>query len=131
LFAQQGHSRSTLDSPPETQLSRMIKRDSDKGLTPEDANHRLSSQLALEKKLPYADVVLDNADGASETLEEQVNRVVQRWTKERNQGLGKLRTLVQWLAPPIGIAMAVWSVWSRIGRVAKRKKQVEKEARSE
>jgi len=107
----------------------MLKRDSDKGLTLEDANHRLSSQLALEKKLPYADIVLDNADGASETLQEQVDKVVHRWSKERNQGMGKLRTMVQWLLPPIGVLMAFWSVWSRTGRVAKRKKETEADAR--
>jgi dephospho-CoA kinase len=118
-------------SPAETQLSRMIKRDSDKGLTPEDANHRLNSQLALEKKLPYADIVLDNADGASETLEEQINRVVKKWHQERSQGLGRVTTLLQWLVPPFGILMAAWSIGSRIARVNRRKKQDQAETRSE
>ncbi|UZJ51856.1 hypothetical protein CBS101457_001176 [Exobasidium rhododendri] len=117
--------------PPETQLSRMIKRDGDKGLTEEDANHRLSSQLSLEKKLPYADIVLDNADGVSETLEEQVKGVVERWKRERSQGLGRLRTLVQWLVPPVGVLMAAWSVYSRTSRVARRKAEAEAKQRTE
>jgi hypothetical protein len=113
------------------QLSRMLKRDSDKGLTEEDANHRLSSQLALEKKLPYADIVLDNADDASETLEEQIKRVVERWNRERNQGWGRLRTLAQWLLPPVGVLMAAWSVWSRSRRVAKKRQEAERKQRAD
>lgn len=101
----------------------MLKRDSDKGLTEEDANHRLSSQLPLEKKLPYADVVLDNADGAKEALEEQVKTVVQRWTKQHSRGLGRIRSILQFLIPPLGIAMAAWAIWSRTSRVARRKKE--------
>jgi hypothetical protein len=118
------------NSPPETQLSRMIKRDSDKGLTEEDANHRLSSQLALEKKLPYADTILDNADDASETLEKQVNRVVQQWKGKHTQGWGRVRNMLQWLVPPLGIFMAAMAVWSRTSRVSQRKKKADDKARS-
>lgn len=118
-------------SPPETQLTRMIKRDSDKGLTPEDAHHRLSSQMDLEKKLPYADTVLDNADNASETLEQQISRLVQRWKQERMQGLGRFKTLLQWLVPPVGVLMAALAVWSRTRRVAQRKRETEAKARRE
>jgi hypothetical protein len=109
----------------------MIKRDSDKGLTEEDANHRLSSQLALEKKLPYADIVLDNADDASETLEKQVDRLVQEWKRKHITGFGRLRNIIQWLIPPVGIVMAAWAVLSRISRVARNKKEANAKARSE
>lgn len=121
----------TLNSPPETQLSRMIKRDSDKGLTEEDANHRLSSQLALEKKLPYADTVLDNADDASQTLEKQVNQVVMEWKRKHAQGWGRVRTTLQWLIPPLGIVMAAVAIWSRTSRVYRRKKEADDKARSD
>lgn len=109
----------------------MIKRDSDKGLTEQDANHRLLSQLALEKKLPYADIILDNADDAKESLEQQISKVVQKWKKSHEQGWGRLRTLVQWIIPPVGILMAVKSVWSRTARVAQNKKDFESKARDE
>lgn len=120
-----------LDSPPETQLSRMIKRDSDKGLTPEDANHRLSSQLPLEKKLPYADIVLDNADDATEILETQIDRVVQEWKRNHVTGWGKVRNIIQWLLPPVGIFMALWAVSSRTRRVSHNKREANAKARSE
>lgn len=109
----------------------MIKRDSDKGLTEEDANHRLSSQLALKKKLPYADIILDNADDAKKTLEEQIGKVVERWKKSQEQGWGRFKTLIQWIVPPVGLLMAVWAVWSRTNRVARNIKDFESKARQE
>lgn len=108
----------------------MIKRDSDKGLTAEDAQNRLSSQFPIEKKLPYADTVLDNSDGAAQPLEQQVSQIVKRWTRQHKQGSGRLRTWLQWLVPPVGLVMAAWAVWSRSRRVSKKLKEQEKERRT-
>lgn len=117
--------------PAEQQLERMIKRDSDKGLTREDAENRLNSQLALEKKIPYADVVLDNADNAKSSLEVQVKEVVKRWETQHNRGLGKVRTLLQWLIPPVGLVMALYATWARTSRVSKRLREEKKKERSQ
>lgn len=116
----------------------MLRRDADKGLTEEDASHRLASQLPLKDKIPYADVVLDNAAdspdaaaAAGASIQKQVDDVVHRWQRTHEHGLGRLRTLVQWLIPPVGIATALWAVLARTQRVAKRKRASEQEARAQ
>ncbi|MCO5613880.1 hypothetical protein L7F22_068158 [Adiantum nelumboides] len=115
----------------EEQLERMLKRDGDKGLTKEDAENRLSSQLALEKKIPYADIVLDNATNAKSSLEEQVKQVVKRWEVQHNRGLGKVKTVLQWLVPPVGLIMALYATWARSSRVSKRLREEKKKDRSQ
>lgn len=107
----------------------MLKRDGPNGLTAEDAQHRLSSQLPLQEKIPYADVVLDNADNASPSMEEQIQTVVRRWQRQHTQGLGRLRTLVQLFVPPVGILMALWAIYSRTQRVSQQKKERQQEGR--
>ncbi len=54
---------------PETASQRLIERN---GLTAEQADSRLRSQLTNEERRPYADVVIEN-DGALEELNRAVN----------------------------------------------------------
>ena len=117
--------------PAEQQLERMLKRDGEKGLTREDAENRLSSQMDLEKKIPYADIVLDNADNAKSNLEEQVKQVVKRWDSQHNRGFGKVRTLMQWLIPPVGLVMALYATWARSCRVSRQLREEKKKERSQ
>lgn len=116
---------------PEQQLERMIKRDHDKGLSRQDAENRLNSQLALDKKIPYADVILDNSDDAKVSLEEQVKKLVKRWDMQHKHGLGKIRTILQWLIPPIGLIMALNATLLRSIRVSRRLREEKKKVMSQ
>lgn len=58
----------------EQQLQRLQQRDH---LTPEQANARVSSQMAVEKKIACADVVLDNS-GDVQHLLQQVDQAMHR-----------------------------------------------------
>ncbi|CBQ69315.1 conserved hypothetical protein [Sporisorium reilianum SRZ2] len=126
----------------EDQLTRMLKRDAAKGLTAEDAQQRLKAQLPLDAKLPYADAVLDNSThlGASDegnapewtrsldretslALRVQVDRLVARWLDAYGGVGGRLRWLVQWLLPPVGLAMGAWRAWCRTAAVRARLRQ--------
>ncbi|KDN47323.1 CoaE-domain-containing protein [Tilletiaria anomala UBC 951] len=102
----------------EDQLKRMLLRDTDKGLTEEDARSRLAAQWDLNKKKNYADVVLDNSkplrphEAASnpgtkdeDSLEEQVQRLVARWRRQTASVTGVAKWLVAWLVPPVGLLM--------------------------
>ncbi|CAO1620360.1 unnamed protein product [Parajaminaea phylloscopi] len=124
---------------PEDQLSRMLSRDSSKGLTQSDAESRLESQLALNKKLPYADIVLDNSSaltqgssaskrtdaGASEALEAQVSDMVRSWRSAYSGLFGTLYWLAQWLCPPFALLTASVCIISRRAAVSKRLSQAE------
>ncbi|SJX64954.1 related to CAB5-probable dephospho-CoA kinase [Sporisorium reilianum f. sp. reilianum] len=126
----------------EDQLTRMLKRDAHKGLTAADAEQRLKAQLPLDAKLPYADAVLDNSThlGTSDegnapewtrgldretslALRVQVDRLVARWLDAYGGVGGRLRWLVQWLLPPVGLAMGAWSAWCRTAAVRARLRQ--------
>ncbi|EST09265.1 Dephospho-CoA kinase [Kalmanozyma brasiliensis GHG001] len=120
----------------EDQLKRMLKRDGERiGLTPEDAEQRLNAQLPLDDKLVYADAVLDNSSNLAERVEEeergapewtrrleretsvalrmQVDRLVGRWVDRYGGVRGRVRWLMQWLVPPVGLIMGVWRAMAR------------------
>ncbi len=50
--------------PPEVQVDRLMKRD---GITEEEANHRIQSQLPIDEKVGYADFVIHNDKSLEET----------------------------------------------------------------
>lgn len=114
----------------EDQLIRMLKRDSDKGLTEEDAKQRLAAQWDLDKKRPYADVILDNskplrAAGPSEqqddeSLESQVARLVASWNRHYSGLFGAFWWLSEWLVPPFGIVMGILVGLRRQNQVKRR-----------
>lgn len=58
----------------QTQIQRLIARDS---LTPQQAEMRIASQLSLEEKKQYADVVIDNS-GSPESTRCQVKKLWER-----------------------------------------------------
>ena len=51
---------------PEVQIERLIERS---GCSREEAVKRLSSQMPIDDKIPYADIVIDNEDSPDETRE--------------------------------------------------------------
>ena len=59
---------------PDTARGRLIERN---GLTPEQAESRLRAQLTNEKRLPYADVVIEN-NGSLDELRQAVDEA---WSK--------------------------------------------------
>jgi dephospho-CoA kinase len=52
---------------PELQLERLMARD---GLSREDALRRMSSQMPIEEKLPFADFLVDTSGSIEETLKQ-------------------------------------------------------------
>lgn len=57
---------------PEVQRQRLMKRNR---LSPEEANLRISSQMSLEEKVPYASLIIDN-NGSLDDLKEQVKSAI-------------------------------------------------------
>ncbi len=117
----------------------MLKRDGEKGLTEQDAEQRLKAQLPLDEKLVYADAVLDNSSDLAEraqgqepewtkglerqtslALKLQVDRLVGRWVDRYSGVGGRVRWLLQWLVPPVGVAMGAWRAWVRTRAVKAR-----------
>jgi len=93
------------------QLQRLMQRD---GSTREEATSRLSSQLPISQKVPYADIVIDNS-GSKQELEGRVNNLIQTlgdkagWTWR-----------LSWLFPPVALLSAFWTImWKRIRRLKK------------
>lgn len=76
--------------------------------TREDASARLNSQLPIATKVEYADLVIDNSGSRAE-LEDQVVEFIRKMNKE----VGNVRWLLSWLVPPIGIALAGWTLVKR------------------
>ena len=62
-------------APEELQLERLVARD---GLTLEEAQRRVASQLSIEEKRKYADVVIENG-GDWESTEARVRALYQGW----------------------------------------------------
>lgn len=102
----------------ELQLQRLQHRN---GLTRNAAKSRLSSQMTLKSKLPFADHVIDNS-GQLIDLEKEVERLVWKFEKSIN----RLIWLVNWLLPPIGIIKGLftigWRVWIKPISKSRRKK---------
>jgi len=95
-------------SSAEIQLQRLMHRD---GSTREAARSRLQAQLPIAEKLGYADIVLDNS-GTQAELEVQVDELVRRLYLEAGWSWR-----VKWLAPPIGLLSALWTlIWRRVKR---------------
>ena len=63
-------------APPEVQLERLIKRGMDK----EDALKRIKSQMPIEEKIKYADIVIDNT-GSLQDLRKKVEEVYEKLKK--------------------------------------------------
>ncbi|RMA96030.1 dephospho-CoA kinase [Hydrogenothermus marinus] len=64
-------------SPKEIQLERLIK----KGFSKEEALARINSQMPIEEKLKYADIVIENT-GSIEELKEKIKKVFEDLKKE-------------------------------------------------
>lgn len=111
-------SESDLDSNPETQLERLLKRpdpnssSSTPTLTPDQARSRIAAQLPLDQKLQRADVILDNSGDLS-ALEPQVARLVERWVSKDEQLWTRIwRKAGRWF-PPLAMMSAVWTLVAR------------------
>ncbi|KAF9462708.1 dephospho-CoA kinase, partial [Collybia nuda] len=89
--------------PPEIQLKRLMSRDKS---TQEEATSRLNSQMPIDEKLIYADIVLDNS-GSPEALKAQVDALVKRLDDEVGYWW-----LVGWVVPFLamftGIGLLLW-----------------------
>lgn len=120
----------------------MLSRDGPQGLTEEDARSRLASQWPLSKKLPYADIVLDNSSAisgsesssgrtghASEALEAQVTDMVRGWQRSYSGLVGTLWWLAQWLCPPFTALTAGLAILERRASVARRLREAEESDR--
>lgn len=93
------------------QLQRLLDRQSNPPLTPAQASSRISSQLPLSAKLPYATAVLDNS-GSPKDLAGQVDRLVAKWRKQQGGSSGWWWK-VCWLIPPVGLAAGLLCLVSR------------------
>ncbi|MFB3925769.1 MAG: dephospho-CoA kinase [Syntrophales bacterium] len=60
--------------PPEEQIRRLMERN---GYSRDEAGKRLDSQMPIDRKVPFADFVIDNS-GSLERTREQTDRI---WTK--------------------------------------------------
>ena len=67
--------------PPELQLRRCMERD---GVSEEEARQRLSRQMPLEEKRPYADFIIDTS-GSKDDTTNQVRKVHQQLLVEAAQ----------------------------------------------
>jgi len=93
------------------QLQRLLDRQSNPPLTPAQASSRISSQLPLSAKLPYATAVLDNS-GSPKDLAGQVDRLVAKWRNQQGGNSGWWWK-VCWLVPPVGLAAGLLCLVSR------------------
>jgi len=100
----------------EIQLQRLMKRD---GFSREDASARLNSQLPISEKLEYADHIIENSGSIAE-LEQEVVVFLKKLDKE----VGGWRWLVSWLIPPVGLALAAYSLlWKTLKRLDRKHKR--------
>ena len=93
-------------SSAEIQLQRLMKRDgSDKAA----ATSRINSQMPINEKLQYADIVVDNS-GSPQDLEIQIDSLVRRLYKEAGWSWR-----LSWLFPPFALLSAFWILlWKRV-----------------
>ncbi len=64
-------------APEELQLERLVK----KGMTKEEALRRIKSQMPIEEKVKYADIVIENT-GSIEELKEKVEDIYKKLKEE-------------------------------------------------
>lgn len=83
-----------------------MKRDSS---TQTEAQSRLSAQLPISQKVPYADTVIDNS-GTTADLETHVRSFVERLRNEQGRGIWWRAC---WWIPPLGVWAAGWCLLLR------------------
>lgn len=103
------------------QLERMLQRDSEKGITLEDAKTRLGAQKPLLEKLAFADVVINNESEGSDgsTVNEQIDRLVSEWCRRDKSVLSTIVWLICWLCPPVGLMYGAAVIHYRAQRARK------------
>lgn len=79
--------------------------------TREDASSRLNSQFPIAKKVEYADLVIDNSGSRAE-----LNTQVEAFIHKINNSISKPRWLLSWFIPPVGVALALWSILFSVSR---------------
>lgn len=92
------------------QLERLLQRDSH--LSKTDAEQRIASQMPVETKGLLADYTIDN-NGTLEQLHDNVRQVV------REVSPNTLLSTAEWLLPPLGFLMALYTYYTRPVRKAK------------
>ena len=86
----------------------------------DDARARVLSQLPVKDTLEYADIVLDNS-GTPAELEVQVDEFARRLYLE-----GGWSWRLKWLIPPVGVLSAIWTLfWRRVKLARKMKRRAE------
>ncbi|KAF3197334.1 hypothetical protein TWF106_005482 [Orbilia oligospora] len=106
---------------PEIQLERLLKRDA--FLTRDDGEKRIASQMPLEKKIGFADVVIWNND-SEEELREEIGLFVERY-KRRRPWIWTL--IMQTFWPATGVVIA----WRLLGNFLKRRRLDAKAAKQQ
>ncbi|TRM61249.1 dephospho-CoA kinase-domain-containing protein [Schizophyllum amplum] len=104
--------------PSEIQLARLMQRDQS---TREAAQARINSQMSMDKKVAYADVVLDNSS-TPEALRAQVDHLMQRWHRQT-----RFTWWLEWLVPPMGVLVAAVILAYRNWKAAVRSRAVAKD----
>ena len=99
----------------------MLQRDSEKGITLEDAKTRLGAQKPLLEKLAFADVVINNESEGSDgsTVNEQIDRLVSEWCRRDKSVLSTIVWLICWLCPPVGLMYGAAVIHYRAQRARK------------
>ena len=86
------------------QLTRLMSRNQ---FDEETAKSRILSQMPISEKVSYADEIVDKT-GSNDALSSQVDALI---NKLHNQA--RWMWLLDWFAPPIGIASALFSITYR------------------
>lgn len=100
---------------PEIQMARLMERDKDKGLSKEDAERRVASQMAVETKKMMADVVIWN-DGSLEELKGEVAKAV----RELKKGRGMWWTWALAGCWPVTFWVVLWRLFGNYMRKKRR-----------
>lgn len=106
---------------PEIQLERLLKRDA--FLTRDDGEKRIASQMPLDEKIGFADVVIWNND-SKEELEKEIGLFVERY-KRRRPWIWTMIMQVFW--PATGVVIG----WRLLGNFLKRRSLDAKAAKKE
>ncbi|KAF3149961.1 hypothetical protein TWF569_004873 [Orbilia oligospora] len=106
---------------PELQLERLLKRDA--FLTRDDGEKRIASQMPLDKKIGFADVVIWNND-SEEELKKEIGLFVGRY-KRRRPWIWTF--IMQTFWPATGVVIA----WRLLGNFLKRRRLDAKAAKQQ